>query len=449
MKKNYFYIIMIPLMVLTTGFIILRFNNKQETAANRSYQFQKRKAESSIDKEWSFLNNQTEAHLDKLRTNPADVKSKLALASIFIGEARAYGNHAYYDEAAMYYVDDVLKADSKNFEASILKSVLLLSQHRFEEALQEGEKTKNLNPYNAFVYGILIDANVELGNYDSAVSNADKMVGIRPDIRSYSRIAYLREIYGEYPGAIEAMKMAVEAGAPGDEATAWTKVQLAKLFENTGKLTEAAMQYEEVLQERPGYAHALAGKGKLLLNDKKTDEAIKYLLQADALVEDGSVKELLAEAYQQKGDTKKVSTLQNDIINSINNHQHATNTKQAGHYHAGMELAYAYVNVGKNEEALKSALIEYNRRPANIDVNECMAWVLYNNGQHVNALPYLQKALSTGNKQPRLLCRAALIYQANGMKANAAQNLSEATSHNPLIDLSLKDECNKLLTSNW
>ncbi len=445
MKKNYFYIIMIPLMVLTTGFIILKFNKKQETETNRNYQFQKRKAESSLDKEWSFLNNQTEAHLDKLRVNPSDVKSKLALASIFIGEARAYGNHAYYDEAAMYYVDDVLNAEPKNFEASILKCVLLLSQHRFEEALQEGEKTKALNPYNAFVYGILIDANVELGNYDSAVSNSDKMVGIRPDIRSYSRIAYLREIYGDYPGAIEAMKMAVEAGAPGDEATVWSKVQLAKLYENTGKLSEAGMQYEEVLQVKPGYAHALAGKGKLLLNDKKTDEAIKFLLQADALMEDGSVKELLAEAYQQKGDTKKASTLQNDIINAINNHQHATNTKQAGHYHAGMELAYAYLNVGKNEEALKSAIIEYKRRPLNIDVNECMAWVLYKNGEVAKALPYLQKALSTNNKNPSLLCRAALIFSANGEREKALNVFEEAMLSNPLIKEELKNESNKSL----
>jgi tetratricopeptide (TPR) repeat protein len=440
---------MIPLMVLTTGFIILRFNSQQESTSNRNYQFQKRKAESSIDKEWAFLNSQTEAHLDKLRTNPSDVKSKLALASIFINEARAFGNHAYYDEAANYYVDEVLKAEPKNFEASILKCVILLSQHRFEEALAEGEKTKALNPYNAFVYGILIDANVELGRYDSAVSNADKMVGIRPDVRSYSRIAYLREIFGDYPGAIEAMKMAVEAGAPGDEATVWTKVQLAKLYENTGKLSKADMQYEEVLRDRPGYAYALAGKGKLLLNDKKKDEAIKYLTQADALIEDGSVKGILAEAYLQKGDKKQAGILQDEIIKAINDHEHpaanGTSNKNQGHYHAGMELAYAYLNVANYKEALKNATTEYKRRPLNIEVNECMAWVLYKSGEVAKALPYLQKALSTNNKNPVLLCRAALIYNANGEQEKAATMYSNAMLSNPLISEDLKNECNKLL----
>ena len=50
---------------------------------------------------------------------------------------------------------------------------------------------------------------------------ADKMVSIRPDLRSYSRISYLREIHGDMPGAIEAMKMAIQAGYPGYEDRAW------------------------------------------------------------------------------------------------------------------------------------------------------------------------------------------------------------------------------------
>src|SRR6185295_1404171 len=99
-----------------------------------------------------------------------------------------------------------------------------------------------------------IDANVELGHYDEAVKNSDKMVSTRPDIRSYSRISYLREIYGDYPGAIEAMKLAVQAGYPGDESTEWARVHLGQLYENTGDLQNAEMQYQLALQERTGYA---------------------------------------------------------------------------------------------------------------------------------------------------------------------------------------------------
>lgn len=61
-------------------------------------------------------------------------------------------------------------------------------------------------------------------------------MSIRPDLRSYSRISYLREIYGDLDGAIEAMKLAVTAGYPGYEQTAWARLTLGK------KLIKAAMK---------------------------------------------------------------------------------------------------------------------------------------------------------------------------------------------------------------
>jgi len=95
--------------------------------------------------------------------------------------------------------------------------------------LKVAEELQKSFPYNAFVYGILVDANVEMGNYDTAVDKADKMVSIRPDLRSYSRISYLREIHGDNTGAIDAMKLAVDAGAAGDEATEWGQNTTGKI----------------------------------------------------------------------------------------------------------------------------------------------------------------------------------------------------------------------------
>ncbi len=107
-----------------------------------------------------------------------------------------------------------------------------------------------------------------MGHYDSAVANADRMVSMRPDIRSYSRISYLREIYGDYHGAIEAMKMAVDAGGPGDETTEWSGPKLGRLYEATGDLKSAEMYYTIALDERPGYAFALAGLARVAIGDK-------------------------------------------------------------------------------------------------------------------------------------------------------------------------------------
>src|SRR5436190_1168308 len=89
-----------------------------------------------------------------------------------------------------------------------------------------------------------------------------------------------------------------------------------------------------------------------------------------------------------------------------------------GHY-ADRELAYAYLKVNENDKALEHALLEYNRRPDNIDVNETVAWVYYRKGEYDKALPYIKTALKTNSKNPVLLSRAALIYFKTGDKTMA------------------------------
>lgn len=434
---------MIPVFLLATGFIILRYTNKEKDKSESFYQLQKRKAVNSNNKEWMAMYKQAEAHLDKLRLEPKNNKSKLALATIFINEARAWGNHAYYDAAATHYIDEILATEPKNFEASVMKSLVLLSQHRFEEASAQAEATRQINPYNSFVYGVLVDANVELGNYTKAIEYADQMTSIRPDLRSYSRIAYLREIHGDNPGAIEAMKMAATAGIAGDEATAWARVQLAHLYENTGQFAQALQQYDITLADRPDYAYAIGGKGNLMLNDNKPDEAIVLFKQADGFVEDVMFKEGLAKAYRLKGDEEKATKLNKAAIKAINDHQHFASTDEKSHYHAGMELAYAFLADNNLKEAMNAAEVEYKRRPANIDVNECMAWVLYKNKKPAEALSFINNALSTNSQNPRLLCRAAVIYNANNLTEKAITLKSTALAAKPLLDSELITACNR------
>jgi tetratricopeptide (TPR) repeat protein len=285
-----------------------------------------------------------------------------------------------------------------------------------------------------------VDGNVEMGHYDSAVASADRMVSIRPDLRSYSRISYLREIYGDYPGAVRAMKMAVDAGAPGDEATEWARVQLGHLYEYTGDLRNAAMHYTIALDERPGYAYALAGLGRIELEQKNYGRAIAYYLKADSLVKDYSFKEELVEMYKLSGEPSKADSLSRVVIEGMS--RDASSSQQdenLGHY-ADRELAYAYLKTGNFDKALEHALTEYNRRPGNIDVNETVAWVYYCKGDYVKALPFLHTAMKTKSKNPVLLCHAGLIYAKTGDKAAARSNLQESLQSNPNFAASLKTE---------
>jgi tetratricopeptide (TPR) repeat protein len=443
MSKRSIYRLVLLFFVVAIALIIFRYRDHQANA----YVLLERKGPSAETREWLITRNYATSLQSELKNTPDNAKAALSLATIFIQEARISGNYLYYDRAALKYVNDVLKKDSTNFDALTLKSLVYLSQHHFSDGLAIAVKAQQINPYNAFIYGILVDGNVEMGNYDSAVSNSDKMVSIRPDLRSYSRISYLREIYGDYPGAIQAMRMAVDAGAPGDESTEWSRIQLGRLYENTGDLKSAQMHYMIALDERPGYAYALAGLARIALASKDNQQAIAYYKKADSLVSDNSFREELSDVYQLSGQKAKADSLANLVIDALSqNAQSGRNDENIGHY-ADRELAYAYLKINNYNKALEHALIEYNRRPANIDVNETLAWVYYCKGEYANALPYLRVALKTNSKNPLLLCRAGLIYAKSGDKLTAKTRLLEALSSNANIAASLKTESLQTLKS--
>jgi tetratricopeptide (TPR) repeat protein len=446
LSPNTIYAMTIAFFAVAVCFIIYKYSEDRKKESFVIYKIKERSGPLSKTAEWENVRHNANFLTESIKKNPNDVKLKVSLSSLFIQEARITGDYTYYDKAAMKYVDDVLRIDSNNFDALTLKALLYLSQHHFAEGIAFAEKAKTINPYSAFVYGILVDGNVEMGNYEKAVQTSDKMVSIRPDLRSYSRIAYLREIHGDYAGAIEAMKMAVEAGAPGDETTEWCRVQLGQLFENTGDVQGAEMQYILSTEERPGYPPALAGLSRISIVKKEYAKALNYLQQGDLSSSSTQFKDQMIDLYTLMGSKKEADKMSGIMIDEMTNlSKMGENDQTIGHY-ADRELAMAYLKINDYENALKHALIEYNRRPLNIDVNETVAWVYYNKGEFQKALPYLKTALRTNSKNPSLLCRAALIYSKTGNKDSARDIINAVLSKNPVIPDQLEKASKAALT---
>ncbi len=438
MNKKFIYPVMILLFAVAIVFIFVNFKKKENQAA--SYELKERNGPLAESNEYIMARASADRLKLAIEENPDDKKSQLGLAALYIQEARITGDHMYYDGAAMQQVNNVLRNDPNDFEALTYKTLIYLSQHHFADGLEVAQKAKDINPYNAFIYGLMADANVEMGNYTKAVDNCDSMVSIRPDIRSYSRVSYLREIYGDYPGAIDAMNRAVEAGVPGDEGTEWARVQLGHLYENTGDLKRAEMQYTIALDERPDYAYALAGMAHIAAADKDYAKAIQYYLKADSLVNDYVFKEELVDVYRLAGQNDKAAHIAQSVIDNMSKDSKAAlNDENIGHY-SDRELAYAYLKVNDDDNALTHALAEYNRRPNNIDVNETVAWVYYKQNKADKAMPYIKEALKTNSKNPTLLCRAGLIYANAGEKAKAKSLLQQALKNNPNISEEIKKE---------
>ncbi len=440
MKKSRIYIICLIVFVVAVIGIIFNYNRKEKEKEERVYTLLPRKGKAANTAEWKEVQKRANLLIEALRQDPNDLNSNLRLAALYIQEARETGNYMYYDQAAMKSVNSVLKSDSLNFNALVYKSLLYLSQHHFAEGLAAAQKAQKVNPYNAYVYGLMVDGYVEMGNYDSAVVNADRMVSIRPDLTSYSRVSYLREIFGNYKSAIDAMKMAVEAGGQGDEHTEWTRAQLAALYEKTGDYKTAENLYNTTLAMRPDYPYALAGLARVAMAENDYKKAIAYYEKADSLITDNSMKEELVDLYRLTGQNKKADEVANKVIEDLSRDSQAGDKDvNIGHY-ADRELAYAYLKVHESDKALDHAMLEYNRRPENIDVNETVAWVYYNRGEFAKAVPYIKAALKTHSKNPVLLSRAGLIFYKSGEKEMAKSMLQEAAVSNSYIGSTLKAE---------
>ncbi len=442
MKKSY-YIFLLLFVGAAFTLIYARYQHTKKEKENTVYSFVPRKGNANAA-EFEMANGRAIKLIEKLKANPADNKTALALANAYILEGRQSGNYNYYDKAALQTVDKILVTSPEEYEALLLKSLLQLSQHHFSDALLTAKKAQTINPNNSFVYGLLTDAYVEMGDYTSAVDAADKMITARPDLRSYSRISYLREIFGDYPGAVSAMKMAVDAGTPAEENTEWCRVQLARLYENMGEKDKALYNYQLSLAARPSYAPALGGMATIMNYENKSDSAVYYLNAARDNSNDIHIESALAVALDKAGMKEKSAALNKKVIDEMTRNSSAEE-ESAGHY-SDKELAYAYLQSGDMDKALTHALAEYNRRPENIDVNETLAWVYYKRNDFANAKKYIDKALVTKSKNPGLLSKSALIYYASGEVKQAREMATTALQNKPLVSGDYIDAAGKLIS---
>ncbi len=434
MRKNLYLI----LIVVTLGILgsILIFSKKPKV---KIPPFKNRTGTIALAGEWLNTKKAIEGLLATIEQNPEDYKAMLALSQAYIQEGRTTGDHGYYDKAAIELLDEVIKNEPQNFEALCSKATVLLSQHHFAEGLDLAKIALPINPNSAFIYGILCDANLELGNYDEAVKMADKMNVTRPDIRSYARVSYLREIYGDFPGAITAMKLAVEAGYPGLEQSEWTRCVLAHLYENTASLDSAEYEYRIALRNRPDYAFAIAGLGRIAKAKGNYKEAITYYEKAKNMIVEFSFSDELTNLYRLDNQKAKADKNAEDVINLLGPNEGDESDTGHGHY-ADKELAYAYIKINNLEKALKHATTEYDRRPNNIDVCETLAWVNYKLNDFKTANILINKALKTNCKNPTLLYRAGLIkIKANEVEKGKAL-IKQALETNPFLDIELRNE---------
>lgn len=376
------------------------------------------------------------AALKTIEKMPESPDGYTVLAVAYIKKARQTGDFALNSKAETA-VKKALEIEPNNAIARKLEASLHLTLHRFSEALEAGTKLTKDFPTDAFGYGVLTDANAELGNYPQAIEAAQKMVDLKPNSSSYARVAHLRSLHGDTQGAIEMFKTAAKTADPTDkEAQSWCLVQLGDEYWKYGKFVEAEKIYDEALQNFPNYYLALAAKGKVRASQNDFDGAIKILTDANNRIPNVETAILLGDIFTKQGNAEKAKE-QYDLVEIIEQKIGISNDQKR------LALLWADQNI-KLDEALTITKRESEMRK-DIFTADALAWTLFKKGQLPEAKIAITNALKLKSNDARILFHAGMIEKDLGNRAEAKKLLEQALKLNPVFDLLQTETAKKAL----
>ena len=165
------------------------------------------------------LENSIGALQDRLRLVPQDWQGYASLGLAYVAQARVTADPSWYPKAEGVLARSRRLHREGNVDAVLGLGALALARHEFEDALARGRAAQAMSPRNADAFGVIGDALLELGRYEEAFAAFQTMVDTRPDLTSYARVSYARELLGDVQGAVDAMRTAFEsAGTVTDAA---------------------------------------------------------------------------------------------------------------------------------------------------------------------------------------------------------------------------------------
>jgi tetratricopeptide (TPR) repeat protein len=374
-----------------------------------------------------FAAGDTEAEIAGLQAellaNPKNVKALDTLGLAYEQRVRETGDATYYTKAEGI-LREALALEPRDLIATAGLGQLALSRHRFRLALALGRRAHVISPTTAGVYGVIGDAQLELGRYAQAFKSFDRMAAMKPDVSSYARISYARELLGHIPAAERAMALAASAAVGEREASSWTHTQLGLLYLGHGRPRLALDQLELAVDLAPTYYFALDGMAQVQASLGHPWEAIGYERRAVDRVPLPQQVGLLGDLYRAVGD-RVDARRQYALIGVIERVLAANGVKN------DLDIALFDADHGiALPHALELARKGYVDRPS-IFGDDVLGWTLARNGQCRAALPYSVRSLRLGTQDALKFFHRGWIASCLGDERGAAVWYRRALALNP------------------
>ena len=248
-----------------------------------------------------------------------------------------------------------------------------------------------------------------------------------------SRMAYLRFLRGDAPGAIKLMRAAIAVAMTlhlPAENVAWSQYQLGEICFKSGDLIGAEQAYAAGLAIDPHSYRNLAGLGEVRTAQGRYPEAIALYQKAIAVVPFPAFAAALYDLDLQVGrpdDARKQLELMEFIstLNPINERL----------FYRELALFYADHNL-KLKESVELAKKELEVRH-DIYTWDILAWVLFKNGRVPEAAEAMEKALALGTGDALLDFHAGMIEFQLGRSERAQALFKRALTLNPQLPFGL------------
>ena len=347
------------------------------------------------------------------------------LAKALVHQAQETFDVSFYSQAEDA-VKKSLEIDPKNFETEKVQVSILLGEHEYPAALELARALNKRVPDDVTVYGLLTDANVELGNYNDAEDAAQWMLNLRPgNLPALIRAGRLRQLFGDAEGAYELMMLAYQSTPPtgsGQRASILTQMGDCRLA--SANIEAAEKLFQQALTILPGYPPALEDLAQVRILQKRYAEAVVLFEQRYRAVPRAGNLYDLAEALQLAArDAEAKRAFADFETESVleSNRKDNSNRKLVFYYADHARQPIKALDVAKREYAWRHDLYTL----------DAYAWALHLNGRDAEARTQIEAALAVGIRDAKLFRHAGEIALKTGDTSAAELYLKQSVDLNP------------------
>jgi tetratricopeptide (TPR) repeat protein len=356
------------------------------------------------------------------RTQPASADALTRRGNGDLQRARETADPARYARAEAAF-RRALRRDPRSVDATIGMATLALARHDFRGGLRYAQRARRLGPALARPYSVLVDAQVELGRYEQAGRSLQRMIDLQPNLASYARVSYFRELHGDLAGATRAMSLAVSAGGGVPENVAYVQTLLGDLEVMRGHLRPARRAYAAALASVPGYVPALFSRAQL-------DAAGGRLRTAIRGYEDVIRRRPLPQYVIALGETQRAAGRRAAARETFALVDAERRLLAANGVNTDVEIALFEADHGDRARAVDLARRAWRAAPS-VRSADAVSWALTRAGRARDGLAWARRAVRLGSRDPLILTRAGLTARAAGHDRAARRYLLRALRANP------------------